>query len=236
MPAKTSKTPAKTPSKTPEKEIKKKRTITCRSLNGFDTEDIRSAIAYMVKQHLIPDRPEFGSISKATREILLKYCMPWAMANLYVEVVRQRELREQNAPVLTERQQKIQTRLEKHSSKNVIEAIKNLNDKYTPKPKKTAEQKEAEKKAQKNGEKIEKQPRYIEIEGLHNFKKDRLVIAVCQHEKAREIYKEVKRLAEEQEEVRKQLKEEKEKKKQADHASDSESDEEDQKPAKKRKA
>src|SRR5207244_927855 len=60
-----------------------KRTITSRTLKVFTERELRDGLDYLIKNNLVPHRPELGNIRKLNKDALTKYCQPWAMANYY---------------------------------------------------------------------------------------------------------------------------------------------------------
>ncbi len=109
-----------------EKKVPIKRTITSKSLRKFTERELKDGLNYLIDQKLVPKRPELGPINKLSKETLIKYCKPWAMANYYKAVCDQREEREKNAPIITEKQRRIIKKLNDYSVKNITACIKDL--------------------------------------------------------------------------------------------------------------
>jgi len=103
-----------------------KRTLTSKSLRKFSERELKDGLKYLIEMKQVPQRLELGNINKLSKEALIKYCKPWAMANYYQAVLQQREVREKNAPVITEKQKRIIRKLNRYSVKNILVCIKNL--------------------------------------------------------------------------------------------------------------
>jgi len=122
--------PAVAEKKKPKKKKKEsdvpaiKRTITSKTLRKFTEKELRDGLQFLIDKKLIPKRTDLGSVKKLSKDMLIKYCKPWATANFFQAVLQQKEYREKNAPSLTKMQRKIIHKLKYFSAKNILLCIK----------------------------------------------------------------------------------------------------------------
>lgn len=94
------------------------RSITTKHLRAFSETALRDGLKSLLDKKIVPSTGV--NINKLSHEQLVTYCPVWAVANYYKAIIEQKEVREKNAPVLTEKQKRIRSKLEKHSVKNIL--------------------------------------------------------------------------------------------------------------------
>lgn len=100
--------------------------ITAKHVSKFTEKEIRDGLDGLLKKNILNRKQltDIGTLKKTPKDVLIRMLPVYILPNLVVEILEQKQLKKENAPVFNNKQSILAEKLEKCAIRHILSAIK----------------------------------------------------------------------------------------------------------------